>query len=791
MLNQSLWFFLRGHEFWSESNQLLIPLIVVDQFEEIFTKSGTDTTIQEFLQEIDDLTSVLPPLYIRNILEEEDIDIENPLGIRFVFSLREDFVPRLDDYVYDLDIDELKKSRFCISLMTKEQAISVIEKPNKEIIGGGVTDTVLSILTSKASILNRRKQIEPFLLSLFMYRLYIKTKEKNQNVITTDVVNTFGPNIVADYYKESMNKVSLKALMFLEDTLLTTNGYRDSVSLDKLTRSRRISSKEIDTLLKTRIIKQDCINEVDRIEFTHDVLAVVAAKNRDKRKNNKRLQKIIGSLGLLFSFILCTISCWKLSFMLSSISILFVLPLISMSLYFLGGGKNNAKEVRNITLYNICIGVLFVIVQLSCKSAIIYLVIAEILGLFATYKLTKTIGTKETKYIITLKCILIWGVLYTIIPNITLGYNQFVGLSLSRDVSFSLNEFYIKDKSGYLGLRDRFSILKYPEFDSYLNKTNSNFIFSHDNKFGVLDRNYAVIIEPSFDSIHVENDVMYPYLAGKEVFENGLAAKWDENIWPIQKDVIRKIINNMVFVKGGTFVMGRSKFDNALDEHPVLSEDVTHKVTLSDYYINKYELTMEEWITIMNYNPCDDKCQTKTSSDKCPVHNITFQDCLRFVEKLNRLAGIEFSLPTEARWEYAARGGTKSKDFKYSGSDNPTDCGWLIKNSNNTIHRVGEVESWKNELGLYDMTGNVSEWCMDFMSDSFYKESDNSKDPVCLSQDRGNKRIIRGGSYDTRKMNNCRNTSRQFTTSSGHIKYSNIGIRLVAESINNSTKNQE
>lgn len=777
-LKSSLWFFLKAQEFWSESNQLLVPLVVIDQFEEIFTKSDSDISIQEFLQEIDNLTSVLPPLYIRTILEDENIDLDNSLGIRFVFSLREDFVPRLDDYVYELDIDELKKSRFSISLMTKEQATSVIEKPNREIIGDGVTDAVLSILTAKTSILNRRKQIEPFLLSLFMYRLYIKTKERSQEKITTDVVNAFGPNIVADYYKESMDKISTKALFYLEDTLLTSNGYRDSVSLDKLLNSKRITEKEISSLLKTRIIKKDCINDVERIEFTHDVLAVVAKTNRDRRRNSKRLRKALGFIGLSLSILLCIVSCWKLSFILSSISIITILPIASLSLYSLKGGKNSFRDIRNIAILNLLAGALIVITQLSCNNSIILLVIYELLGALAAFELYKHFFGKDSLILNVLKCLVFWVLLYNILANVSLGYNQFSGLQFARDVNFSNSEFYIKDSSGYLGLRNRFDILAEPRYDDYLRRNNTDFIFSHDSLYGVINKDYETIMEPLYDSIHIENGMMFPYLSGREMFDNGMSAKWESSIRPTQKEIIRGIINNMVFIEGGSFVMGRSKYDEAFEEHPVNSENLVHTVKLSDYYMDRFELTMEEWISIMNFNPCDNGCETKTISDNCPVHNITFEDCLHFVSKINRLSDIKFSLPTEARWEYAARGGNKSKGFKYAGANNPTDCGWLVKNSDYSIHPVGELIP--NELGLYDMTGNIAEWCLDYMSDSFYRESNNSEDPICTKPTKGNKRIFRGSAYDSRNTNNYRTTSRQYTDA-GQIKYTRIGIRLVAE----------
>jgi len=153
----------------------------------------------------------------------------------------------------------------------------------------------------------------------------------------------------------------------------------------------------------------------------------------------------------------------------------------------------------------------------------------------------------------------------------------------------------------------------------------------------------------------------------------------------------------MVFVEGGTFMMGSDDSDAYDYEKP------EHNVILSGYHIGKYEVTQELWEAVMGSNPSYFKGSRK------PVEEVSWEDCQVFIRKLNNLTGKNFKLPTEAQWEYAARGGKKSRGYKYSGSNTIGKVAWYKGNSGSKTHDVGTKSP--NELGLYDMTGNVSEWC--------------------------------------------------------------------------------
>ena len=163
----------------------------------------------------------------------------------------------------------------------------------------------------------------------------------------------------------------------------------------------------------------------------------------------------------------------------------------------------------------------------------------------------------------------------------------------------------------------------------------------------------------------------------------------------------------MILVEGGTYTMGETE----------------KQVTVKDFYIGKYPVTQKQWFEIMGSNPSYFK-----GCDNCPVETVTWYDTQEFIKKLNeKYPGSNFRLPTEAEWEWAARGGNESKGYLYAGSNNIDDVAWYYENSGEKTHPVGQKKP--NELGLYDMSGNVWEWCEDW-----YDEKTNWK-------------VVRGGSW--------------------------------------------
>ena len=217
---------------------------------------------------------------------------------------------------------------------------------------------------------------------------------------------------------------------------------------------------------------------------------------------------------------------------------------------------------------------------------------------------------------------------------------------------------------------------------------------------------------------------------------------------------------SMIYVEGGSFQMGCSGNDCERDESPV------HTVTLASYNIGKYEVTLQQWREVMGNNPNKNK-----NCDSCPVENVSWNDVQGFIRKLNSQTGKKYRLPTEAEWEFAARGGNKSNGTSYSGSNNLNSVAWYSNNSEGKTHPVGGKSP--NELGIYDMSGNVWEWCSDWYSKKYYKRRPQSGPRGPSS---GSDRVLRGGSSSS---SSCRVSYRNnFIPDSSN---SLIGFRLVLD----------
>ena len=216
---------------------------------------------------------------------------------------------------------------------------------------------------------------------------------------------------------------------------------------------------------------------------------------------------------------------------------------------------------------------------------------------------------------------------------------------------------------------------------------------------------------------------------------------------------------DMVRVEAGTFTMGAT----AEMKIPWDDEKPTHRVTLTnDYYIGKYEVTQALWKAVMGNNPSSFK------GDNLPVEEVSWDDCQDFISKLNRITGKTFRLPTEAEWEYAARGGNKSRGYQYSGSSNLSDVAWYKDNSGSKTHAVGTKQP--NELGIYDMCGNVWEWCQDW-----YGKYSSSSQVNPTGATSGSSRVNRGGCL-INDARDCRSSCRGNNTPGGR---GYLGLRLV------------
>lgn len=202
---------------------------------------------------------------------------------------------------------------------------------------------------------------------------------------------------------------------------------------------------------------------------------------------------------------------------------------------------------------------------------------------------------------------------------------------------------------------------------------------------------------------------------------------------PAKQQAVAQLIGNMVHVQGGTFTMGRTSSKAYWCDD---SDQPAHQVTVGSFYICKYEVTQKLWKAFMGSNP------SWTKADNMPVEWVNWVTAQKFIHKLNAFSGKKFRLPTEAEWEYAARGGNRSHNYLYSGSDDINAVAWWKDNSGDKLHPVGTKRP--NELGLYDMTGNVYEWCSDWQEPYQSGAQTNPKGPQT-----GDWRVMRGGNQSS------------------------------------------
>jgi formylglycine-generating enzyme required for sulfatase activity len=230
----------------------------------------------------------------------------------------------------------------------------------------------------------------------------------------------------------------------------------------------------------------------------------------------------------------------------------------------------------------------------------------------------------------------------------------------------------------------------------------------------------------------------------------------------------------MIYVKGGTFTMGCTSEQGSCDN----DESPAHQVTVSDFYIGKYEVTQAQWQAVMgtSIRTQSDKANTSWSiygeGSNYPMYYVSWEEAMDFCRELSRMTGKQYRLLTEAEWEYAARGGSKGTGAKYSGGSSPDRVAWYDGNSGGSTHSVGTKAA--NELGIYDMSGNVWEWCSDWYGDY---SSGSQTNPQGANS--GSRRVLRGGSWRS-NASFCRVANRN--NAAPVLRSDYIGFRLACSS---------
>jgi formylglycine-generating enzyme required for sulfatase activity len=342
------------------------------------------------------------------------------------------------------------------------------------------------------------------------------------------------------------------------------------------------------------------------------------------------------------------------------------------------------------------------------------------------------------------------------------------------DVLIATNEdcfFLLNDEVKGVALKDAFLYLK-------LNPGKYSYT-ARSQKTGDVYTDSFTVAKWQLNEVFI--DMLYAIDAGKEksagiekeqqatvTADNPIKPKPEEETTqdPVkQKElmVINSLIADMVVIRGGSFVMGNNQSPAA--------DETEHPVSLNAFSMGKYEVTQEQWEQLMGYNPSINRgCAT------CPVENVSWEEVMIFIRKLNSLSNKRFRLPTEAEWEYVARWGGKAEIEKAGGAEAfIQSSAWSFINSNQRSHPVGTKQP--NTAGIYDLFGNVSEWCMDWYGAFFYKEDYTEKNPQ--GPPLGKEKIIRGGNYKDYLGDRFRPSFRN--KMNPKAKGSEVGIRLVME----------
>lgn len=271
---------------------------------------------------------------------------------------------------------------------------------------------------------------------------------------------------------------------------------------------------------------------------------------------------------------------------------------------------------------------------------------------------------------------------------------------------------------------------------------------------------FALVATASFFIFPTIEKLLHNYTydnQGLHVSKKGLTEQQEESL--------TSVLDNMVLVEGGTFVMGNTpEMEDYLTEQDSLSCN-SHNVELSNFYICKFEVTQKQWKAFLSI---DGRCIK--DEDNAAMDMLSWEDAVAFADTLSHLTGLSFSLPTEAQWEFAARGGNKSKHYVFSGNDDPNEVGWTSFDEIESAHEVGGKRY--NELDLFDMTGNVSEWCLDYYDIYSLNNEVDPKGPT-----KGMNRVLRGGDFRVDNVYDMKVCTRYFD--SPFVKRKGAGLRLV------------
>lgn len=287
-----LWLYFHSHRFWTSDNHKLVPILFIDQFEEVFTKNDDVNDVWSFFNIIDSLQYNLPPERILSKIQEtgQSVTFGEEMNFRVVFSMREDFLPRLEDYCFD--IPAMRRNRVGLKPLNGLQALEVITKPRPDVVSREVALHIISKIVGKHIKDNQRRleatSVDTSILSLFCTELYNYGKiDEKGGSITIPLVDLYGGNILEWFYDRNMQALPKKTYVYLENQLLTHSGFRNSVALEDLLENG-VTQEQLDSLEENRIVRIEDVNHSLRVEFTHDIPCKIAKKRKDERDSVER-----------------------------------------------------------------------------------------------------------------------------------------------------------------------------------------------------------------------------------------------------------------------------------------------------------------------------------------------------------------------------------------------------------------------------------------------------------------------------------------------------------------------
>ncbi|WP_339743718.1 transporter substrate-binding domain-containing protein [uncultured Rubinisphaera sp.] len=295
---ETLWEYLYRVELWNQDNELVTPVLVIDQFEEIFTLGDGRTETEEFLLEFADIVEKRIPQAVRKRLQDRGEKLNIPIdtqGFRFVLSLRQDFVADLDDY--RKKIPSLMRNRYPLHQLNGEQALEVVLGPGQGIVSEDVARTIVSIVSGKSDIADvdtdiSSLQVEPNHLSLVCHELDQQRIHNGEREISASGLVEQSRDILRKFYEQSIGEVSHEARIFVEDNLLTATGYRKSQPLDDA-HSLGLKEQDLNRLIDRHVVRLEEHKDIHHVELTHDLLTNVVQESRDRRHLEEEKQALL------------------------------------------------------------------------------------------------------------------------------------------------------------------------------------------------------------------------------------------------------------------------------------------------------------------------------------------------------------------------------------------------------------------------------------------------------------------------------------------------------------------